>query len=63
MAQFPFQDWTDSSASMHCIIGGGKGKSYVLAKQKRKKRLIHKNIKNEERTVIVKCFVKDTVCH
>ena len=27
------------------------------------KRFIHKNIKNEERTVIAKCFVKDIVCH
>ena len=32
MVQFPFQKWTDSSASMHFIIGGGKGKLYVLAK-------------------------------
>ena len=30
--QFPFQEWTDSSASMHSIIGGGKGKPYVFAK-------------------------------
>ena len=60
MVQFPFQEWTDSSASMHSIIGGGKDKPYVLAN---KTRLIHKNIKNKERTVIVKCFVKDTVCH
>ena len=60
MVQFSFQEWTDSSAIMHSIIGGVKGKPYVLAK---KNRLIHKNIKNKERTVIVKCFVKDTVCH
>ena len=60
MVQFPFQEWTDSSASMHSIIGGGKGKPYVLGENK--KRLIHKNIKNKERTVIGKCFVKDTVC-
>ena len=59
MVQFPFQELTGPSASMHYIIGGGKGKPYVLAKT----RLIHKNIKNKERTVIVKCFVKDTVCH
>ena len=26
----PFQEWTDSSASMHSIIGGVKGKPYVL---------------------------------
>ena len=37
MVQFPFQEWTDSSASMHSIIGGGKGKQYVLAKTKKKK--------------------------
>ena len=60
MVQFPFQEWTDSSAIMHSIIGGGKGKPYVLAI---KKRLIHINIKNKERTVIVKCFIKATVCH
>ena len=60
MVQFPFQKWTDSSASVYSIIGGGKGEPYVLAKQTR---LINKNIKNKERTVIVKCFVKDTVCH
>ena len=59
MVQFPFQEWTNSSASMHSIIGGGKGKPYVLAKTN--KRLIHKNIKNKERTVIVKCFVKDNL--
>ena len=59
MVQFSFPEWTDSSAIMHSIIGGGKGKPYVLAKN----RLIHKNIKNKERTVIVKCFVKNTVCH
>ena len=59
MVQFPFQGWTDSRASMHSIIGGRKGKPSVLAKS----RLIHKYIKNKERTVIVKCFVKDTVCH
>ena len=29
--EVPFQEWTDSSASMHSIIGGGKGKPYVLA--------------------------------
>ena len=34
MVQFPFQEWTDSSASTHSIIGGGKGKPYVLAKKK-----------------------------
>ena len=37
MVQFPFQEWTDSSASIHSIIGmigGGKGKPYVLAKTK-----------------------------
>ena len=36
MVQFPFQEWTDSSASnsIHSIIGGGKGKPYVLAKKK-----------------------------
>ena len=62
MVQFPFQEWTDSSASMRSIIGGGKSKPYVLAKTKQP-RLIHKNIKNKERTVIVKCFAKDTVCH
>ena len=33
MVQFPFQEWTDSSAIMHSIIGGGKGKPYVLAKK------------------------------
>ena len=44
MVQFPFQEWTDSSASMHSIIGGGKGKPYVLQKKKTH-RLIHKNIK------------------
>ena len=61
MAQFPFQEWTVSSASTHSIIGGGKGKPHVWQK---KPRLIHKNIKkNKEITVIVKCFVKDTVCH
>ena len=59
MVRFPFQEWTDSSAAMHSIIGGGKDKPYVLAKT----RLIHKNIKNKERMVIVKCFVKDIVCH
>ena len=43
MVQFPFQEWTDSSASMHSmhsIIGGGKGKPYVL--EKKQKMLIHK---------------------
>ena len=60
MVEFPFQEWTDSSTSMHSIIGGGKVKPYVLAK---KTRLIPKNIKNKERAVIVKCFVKDTVSH
>ena len=60
MVQFIFQEWIDSSASMHSIIGGGKGKPYVLVK---KNRLIHKNIKNKKQTVIVKCFVKNTVCH
>ena len=29
----PFREWTDSSVSMHSIIGGGKGKPYVLAKK------------------------------
>ena len=52
----PFKSGLTQSASMHFIIGGGKGKPYGLAK-------IHKNVKNKERTVIVKCFVKDTVCH
>ena len=32
MVQFPFQEWTDLSASMQSIIGGGKGKPYALAK-------------------------------
>ena len=35
----------NSSASIHFIMGGGKGKD---------KRIIHKNIKNKKRTVIVK---------
>ena len=35
MVQFPFQEWTDSSASMKAIIGGGKGKPYVLTKKNR----------------------------
>ena len=60
MVQFPFQEWTDSSDSIHFIIGGGKIKPYVFTK---KNWLIHKNIKNKERTVTVKCFVKDTLCH
>ena len=34
IVQFPFQEWTDSSASMHSIIGGGKCKPYILAKKK-----------------------------
>ena len=62
MVQSPFQEWTDSSASMHSIIGGGKGKPYVLAKTKNSL-YIKISIKNKERMVIVKCFVKDTVCH
>ena len=51
------REWIDSSASIHSIIGDGKGKTYVFGK----KRLVHKNIKHKEWTVIVKCFVKDTV--
>ena len=43
MVQFPFWEWTDSNASMHSIIGGGKGKAYVL--DQKKNWLIHKNIK------------------
>ena len=27
------REWIDSSASLHSIIGDGKGKSYVLAKK------------------------------
>ena len=34
MVQLPLQEGTDSSATMHSIIGGGKGKPYVLAKTK-----------------------------
>ena len=30
----PLQEWIDSSASMHSIIDGGKGKPYVFAKTK-----------------------------
>ena len=41
--------WIVSTASIHFIIGGGKGKTYVLAK---KTRLIHKIFKSKERTVI-----------
>ena len=47
MVQFHFQEWTNSSPSMHSI-GGGKNKPYVLAKTK--KGLIHKKkIENKER--------------
>ena len=59
------REWIDSSASIHSIIGGGGGAGAERVKIRFffQKRLIHKNIKNKERTVIVKCFVKDTVCH
>ena len=42
----------DSSASIHSIMVGGKGKingEFI------------KNIENKKRAMIVKCFVKDTV--
>ena len=53
------REWIDTSASKHSIIGDGKGKTYVFGK----KRLVYKNVKHKEWTVIVKWFVKDTVCH
>ena len=33
VVQFIFQEWINSSASMHSIICGGKGKPYVLVKK------------------------------
>ena len=58
MGQFPASGLTQVLLYTLFVVAE-KGKTYVLAKN----RSIHKNIKNKERTVIVKFFVKDTVCH
>ena len=54
MLQFTLQEWTDSSASMHSIIGCGKGKPYVLAKKQTGLFIKISEIKNGDRQMFCK---------